>query len=243
MRSRLFTAELCIALLNAVPLRGDVSNKKTYITFSQPVRVPGKTLSAGSYVFKLADSQSNRQIVQILNTRENKVYATVLAIPDYRARPASRTLITFGESAVGNPTPLKAWFYPGDSSGSRFVYSKQEAMELAKAYKQPVPQVPDEVVSQAANVLPIKKTPSKDPAVVAMAEAPVKAATDTGAESNYSPTAINDANDQSGFDATQAPAPSQKLPQTASPMPLIALLGLLCLTTSGLLWVARKRLE
>jgi LPXTG-motif cell wall-anchored protein len=243
MKSRLFSAGLCLALLNIAPFaRGDVFNKKTYISFSQPVRVPGKTLDAGSYVFKLADNQANRHIVQIMNSRENKVYATVLAIPDYRARPGSKTIITFGESASGNPTPIKAWFYPGDNTGSRFVYSKQEAMELAKSYKQPVPQVPDEVVSQAANVAPIKKTPSKDPAVVAMAEAPVKAATDAGAEANYSPTTINDANDQSGFDATQAPAPSQSLPKTASPMPLIAMLGLLCLTASGLLRVARKRL-
>jgi len=243
MKRHLFTAGLCITLLSVAPFaRGDVFNKKTHISFSQPVRVPGTTLAAGSYVFKLADNQANRHIVQIMNSRENKVYATVLAIPDYRARPGSKTIITFGEAATGNPTPIKAWFYPGDNSGSRFVYSKKEAMELAKAYKQPVPEVPDEVVTQAANVAPIKKTPSKDPAVVAMTEAPVKAATDSG-ESNYSPTAINDANDQSGFDATQAPAPAQKLPQTASPMPLTGLLGLLCLASSGLLWVARKRLE
>jgi LPXTG-motif cell wall-anchored protein len=244
MRSRLFTAGLCVAFMSLAPFaRGDVFNKKTYISFSQPVRVPGKTLAAGSYVFKLADNQANRHIVQVLNSRENKVYATILAIPDYRARPASKTIITFGEAATGNPTPIKAWFYPGDNSGSRFVYSKKEAMELAKAYKQPVPEVPNEVVDQTANVLPIKKTPSKDPAVVALAEAPVKAATDTGTEANYSPTAINDANDQSGFDATQAPAPSEKLPQTASPMPLIAFLGLLCLASSGLVWVTRKLLK
>ena len=62
---------------------------------------------------------------------------------------------------------------------------------LAQAYHQPVPAVPPEVVSNAAKVEPIKTTPSKDPAVVAMAEAPVKAVTDTGAETVvYKPAEI-----------------------------------------------------
>ena len=58
-------------------------------------------------MFKLADSQSNRHIVQVLNPREDKVYATVLTIPDYRARPGSKTIITFGESAPEDPPRSK----------------------------------------------------------------------------------------------------------------------------------------
>jgi LPXTG-motif cell wall-anchored protein len=241
-RTRLLAAGLGLALLSLAPLaNAQPASKKTNITFSQPVRVPGVTLTPGSYVFKLADSQSNRHIVQILNPREDKVYATVLTIPDYRVRPASKTIITFSESAPGRPTPIKAWFYPGDNTGNRFVYSKQEAAELAQAYKQPVPAVPPEVVSNAAKVEPIKRTPSKDPAVVAMAEAPVKAVTETGSETSYQPTDINDAKDESGFDATAAP-PAQKLPQTASTMPLLALVGLTLLAASVLVRFAWKSL-
>ena len=66
-----------------------------------PIRVPGTTLSAGSYIFKLVDSQSNRNIVQIMNYAENKVYTTVLAIPDYRLNPNSHTVMTFGETGAG----------------------------------------------------------------------------------------------------------------------------------------------
>ena len=40
--------------------KADEWNKKTVVTFSAPVEVPGKVLPEGTYVFKLADSQSNR---------------------------------------------------------------------------------------------------------------------------------------------------------------------------------------
>src|ERR1700745_2639531 len=63
------------------------SNRKTTVTFSAPVEIPGvdaQVLPAGTYVFKLLDSQSDRHIVQVFNKEENHIYATILAIPDYR---------------------------------------------------------------------------------------------------------------------------------------------------------------
>jgi hypothetical protein len=88
------------------------SNQKTKLTFSQPVSVPGVVLTAGSYYFKVADSQSNRNIVQLTNLRGDKLYATVLSIPDYRMKPTSHTVITFGEAQPRAATPIynKAWF-------------------------------------------------------------------------------------------------------------------------------------
>ena len=52
--------------------RADDWNRKTVVTFSGPVEIPGVhlqgwgVLPAGSYVFKILDSQSDRHIVQIL---------------------------------------------------------------------------------------------------------------------------------------------------------------------------------
>ena len=79
-----------IALLGtaiAPSVRADEWNKKTVVTFSSPVEIPGVhlegwgVLPAGSYVFKLLDSQSDRHIVQIFNKEEtmNKIYAAVAA--------------------------------------------------------------------------------------------------------------------------------------------------------------------
>src|SRR5437762_10453349 len=81
----------------------DEWNKKTYITISQSIEVPGAVLPPGKYVFKLLESQSNRHIVQILNERENHVYATDLAIPRLRMEPADKTVLTFYEVPGGGP--------------------------------------------------------------------------------------------------------------------------------------------
>ena len=72
-------------------------NQKTVITFSGPVEIPGvhltgwAVLPAGTYVFKILDSQSDRHIVQIFNKDETKVYATILAIPNYRLKATDKT--------------------------------------------------------------------------------------------------------------------------------------------------------
>ena len=84
-------------------------NRKTVITFSGPVEIPGvhltgwKVLPAGTYVFKLMDSESDRHIVQIFNKDETKCYATILAIPNYRLKATGKTVITFRERPAGQP--------------------------------------------------------------------------------------------------------------------------------------------
>src|SRR5579864_5879696 len=64
---------LAITLFSATLLpsaRADEWNKKTVVTFSQAVEVPGKVLPAGTYTFQLMDSPSDRHIVQIFRADE-----------------------------------------------------------------------------------------------------------------------------------------------------------------------------
>ena len=110
-------------------------NRETVVTFSGPVEVPGvgaQTLPAGTYIFKIFDSQSDRHIVQILSQDKTHVFTTILAIPNYRLKTTDKTVITFNERPAGQPEALKAWFYPGREWGEEFVYSKSRAAELAK---------------------------------------------------------------------------------------------------------------
>src|SRR5258708_12348504 len=64
--------------------RADQWNKKTIVTFNDAVEIPGQVLPAGTYVFRLADSISNRHIVQIWNADEDQVLATIMTIPNWR---------------------------------------------------------------------------------------------------------------------------------------------------------------
>ena len=135
--------------------QADRWDKKTDVTFSKPVEVPGTVLPAGTYVFKLADSDSNRNIVQIFNKDENHVYATILAITEQRPQPADKTVITFEEHSKNAPEAVKAWFYPGENTGFRFVYPKQKAMEIARNNNENVPAMTSPSASQETEATPV----------------------------------------------------------------------------------------
>ena len=122
----------------------DEWNRKTVITFSSPVEIPGVHLAgwgvlpAGTYVFKILDSKSDRHIVQIFSKDEKTIYATILAIPNYRLKATDKTVMTFAERPAGEPEALRAWFYPGRNWGEEFVYPKAKAMAMAKDTNLPV---------------------------------------------------------------------------------------------------------
>ena len=205
----------------------DDFDQKTVFTFSGPVEIPGQVLSAGTYVFKLADSSSDRNIVQVFNKDETHLYGTFLAIPDYRIKPAGKTIITFEERPAGSPEAVKAWFYPGENYGRDFVYPKPKATALAKANNTPVPSMPAEF---AANTIKPAAT-VKAPHIVAMSQAPLKAQKPTEEEVEIAEVfAVSD----------EAPLPPT-LPTTASPLPLIGLVGVLSIGAGvGLRFAAAK---
>lgn len=104
------------------PAKADDWNKESTVTFSAPVQIPGQVLPPGSYVFKLADNQADRRIVQIFTEDGREIVATILAIPAYRVKPTDDTMITFEERPAGSPEAVSRWFYPGNLEGVAFVY-------------------------------------------------------------------------------------------------------------------------
>lgn len=114
-----------IAVLSLAPVaKADEWNKETVVTFSAPVQVPGKDLPAGTYVFKLADSDSDRGIVEIFTKDKLQLITTVFAVPKARLTPANSTIVTFEEEPTGASEAVKSWFYPGDTDGLEFVYQR-----------------------------------------------------------------------------------------------------------------------
>jgi hypothetical protein len=224
MNIRLLLAAVACGALFSTATMADVWNKKTKLTFSGPVQVPGVTLPAGTYVFKLVDSSSNRNVVQVMNATENKTYATVIAIPDYRINATSKTVMYFSERKSNAPMAVKSWFYPGDNFGQRFVYPKVKAVEIAAATNQPVPSHTVEVVERTKYV-----------------EVPVYIQTPAKQEVAYAPATFEkvDATDTAGTDGepvkeapAAAAAPAAPLPKTASPIHLAGAFGALLIGAS-----------
>jgi hypothetical protein len=141
-----------LAVAIAPRMNAQTANEKTVMTFSEPFEVPGvdaQVLPAGTYAFKLLDSLSDRNIVQITNEEGTHVFTTILAINNYRLKPTDKSVLTFSERGEGQPEAIKAWFYPGYAFGQEFVYPKKRAMELAKAVNEPVLAMPVETTDPA----------------------------------------------------------------------------------------------
>ena len=114
-----------------VAAHADDLNEATQMTFSQPVQVPGHTLPAGTYLFKLAPVDSEN-VVQIFNAKGTVLYASATTIPTLRPESTGETEVTLAEHHNGEPYALLKWFYPGRLTGREFVYPKAQEQQLAQ---------------------------------------------------------------------------------------------------------------
>jgi len=231
----------CLTALMGVAMttgaKADEWNRKTVVTFSGPVEIPGVHLAgwgvlpAGTYVFKILDSSSDRHIVQIFNKDETTVYATILAIPNYRLKATDKTVITFRERPAGQPEALRAWFYPGRNWGDEFVYTKSKAIELAKGENTPVLFAQAEIPLEIAE--PIQSADA--PVVLELKKVPIMAVRPTGEEVVMAQV------------VTAPPAEvlvaSAALPKTASSLPLMALFGFTLLAVALAIRAGANRLN
>ena len=241
----------CLAIVGLTAmLQADAWNKKTELTVHERIQVPGATLTPGKYVVKLVDSQANRHIVQFTNETEDRVISTVLAIPNQRLEPTGESEFSFYEGTGGGAPALRAWFYPGDTFGQQFAYPKRKAMELASATGETVPALagrdpnaavttvsPDEAETEAAAppagrdsaqartqpaVPESEQERRPDPTIMAQAQQPEPQQPRSRPEEAAAPSP------QPGQQPGAEAEPSE-LPATASPAPLLGLIGLLSL--------------
>lgn len=193
----------CATLLLAGNLASaQTFNRTTYLTFNTPVELPGVTLPAGTYTFRLSDSMSDRHIVQVLDKDGAKLHTTILAIPAKRLTVTEETVVTFHELPAEMTPAVRFWYYPGDDIGQEFAYPKEQAMRLAAASRAPVLSVESDTITRVE--------PDATTAVPAQPEPEV----DTPLQPDMQPTGTSG---------------RRRLPQTASNLPLAGLIGLLAL--------------
>jgi hypothetical protein len=225
----------CVGLfLCALSGQADQLDRKTIFTFSAPVRVGETTLPAGTYTFKLMDLGADRNVVQIFDADDMHLITTIMAIPDYRVEPTGHTVVKFAETNDGSQLsgnipdtgiPIKEWFYPGDNFGQEF---KIVPAEVAAVQPEPSPGPAPE----SSPAPPTAAAPEPAPAPVTAAPAPEEPPAQEAAPAPSAPTG------QSSPSEDQS-APKE-LPQTASQLPLVGLVGILCLAAAASLRIFLK---
>jgi LPXTG-motif cell wall-anchored protein len=233
---------LFIASLMTPSANAQNGDRKSVVTFSEPVEIPGGTvLPAGTYFFKLLNQDSGRWVVQIFNQNQTHTFATVITVQDFRYHTTDKGVMTFAERPDGQPPAIKEWFFPGENFGRQFVYSKNRALQLAKQVNEPVLSMPGDTAATA---------PEQMTDMTTFAQTPVTAYAATGEE--VAPSTFVQAEAPAAApitvaapvqDTTPAPATTTDLPlpKTASSDPAVGLFGLLAMIGAVGLAVRRRR--
>lgn len=254
MKHVLKVALPCALLLTGASswLRADEWDKKTDVTISNPIEIPGKVLAPGKYIFKLVDSPSNRHIVEVTSEDGKQVYAVMFTVAARRTTP-SKQILSFYEMPQGQPEAVRYWFWPGELDGQEFTYPHNRAVEISKATgidvkEQPSDFNPETAAKSSNTQVSEEKTPAEPSPLVAQAATPPP----VEIAQNTPPAPPQRTEEPRSQEVTPAPTPvpsnttppaAQPLPQTASNLPLLALLGSLSLAAGFAANRARKLME
>jgi hypothetical protein len=224
MVKRLASASVLVVLVCALASGANAftSDKRTYFTFNQPVALPGMTLPAGTYMFRIANPDTSRNIIQVANKQGTESYALLHTVQASRPDAPKDSEIRFRETAAGAPPAVGSYWYMGERTGYEFIYSKSELDALNRS-AQPAPEVSVTESESSVAAAPPLDTDASD---VVQGE-PVA---DVSAEPE---SQIAQAQPERSPVPAQPPAPSaqpessrDRLPQTGSPLALLLLSGL-----------------
>jgi hypothetical protein len=230
MLKRLASASVLVVLVFAMASGANAitHDKRTYFTFNQPVALPGMTLPAGTYMFRLANPDTSRNVIQVSNEKGTESFAMLNTIQATRPDAPKDSEIRFLETAAGAPPAVGTWWYMGERTGYELIYTKEQLAAI-NAKSQPAPEVGITQTESAVIVPPIAN-PDNSPDVVEGEGVPSVDA----AAAQESQIAQAQQPEQAPAPAP-APAPAQpesssaardRLPQTASPLALLLLSGL-----------------
>lgn len=244
----------CIGIVLLPSLQANSQDKRTTLTINEPVQVPScctpdhnVTLQPGEYVMVLADSLADRYIVRIYDKGEQNVITTTLAVPNYRLRPSGKAELQYWEVPAGQPSALRAWFYPGDNFGREFVYSKQTAARIAAFVKTPIPAIDAQTVAVedlgTVSLVAVDESGASSKLVTSIPEQTPNSALQPTLE--VAPPTVS-LQPQTADRTVQAVTPTpvkpelESLPQTASTMPLLGVTGLVSLALFAALELRRR---
>lgn len=229
--SALLLGILCTAGIAMGATTGHIedSAKKTTLTVTALTQLPGTTLAAGSYVFRQSGEQSGWDIVQVYNSDQSSLVTTLLAYPNPNLVSNGQAFLVYPQSTDNQTQIMEAFFFDGDAVGQQLAYPKKtaDAIGAANHVRVPTTGTSDAYPSSlplAASSWSAPVNPGEGTSAAAQTQSsPDAAAQDPQPESD--PQAASSANAASA--PSTSTAKSEPLPQTASPLPLIGLSGLL----------------
>jgi len=146
--------------------------RKTAFSTNEPLEIPGTLIEPGQYVFKLIESQPERNVLQVFETvqlwtaDETRLVSTLLTMPNYDLPTTDKTVFSFFERGPKQPKALRLWFTPGRNYGQEFVYPKAQAVELARVVGRSVLSMPAELPGDIGKFARMVVEPGPTPAKV-----------------------------------------------------------------------------
>ena len=138
-------------------------------------------------------------MIQVFNSEESKIFATILAISHQDPQAHDQTYVGFEERRADRPGAIHEWFYPGNDRSLEFVHPKPRAEEEAGASETPAELEQKSVVTITPDIRKVQIAERFDDALAA----PAQAIAHTGA----------------------AAESRRELPSTASPIAMLLPLG------------------
>jgi hypothetical protein len=228
MVSKLVTFLTLVVLTLSIGTRVEAqpADYRTYFTFSGPVTLPGITLPAGKYVFRLADPDSSRKVINVLSGDGKRSLAMLHTIPNQATRAPKDAEIRFMETSAQVPPPVKTWWYAGKAIGYEFIYPRQQALQLAKATSEPILTTAKETSDLGAAELSRVTGSESNQATVTVEQEPAPReargrAQQADAQGGASATAARDTR----ADERARTSARTELPRTASSTPFVLMLG------------------
>jgi hypothetical protein len=222
-----------LALLMAVPAALAQTPEASVLPVTEPLDVGGTILQPGTYLIRVLPTKMDRNKVQITDMDRSKVYATLLTVPHplepNEEVPASRFIFYPPEN--GHPLALRTWFAAdpvASQGGHDIVYEEGRARVLARVADAPVVYYPEETTVEQLETAPLAIVTPQETVEVYVPPPP--------------PRVVLAPPPPPVIEVPPPPMISQvtEMPETASNLPLMALLGVIALAGAVLLRVARQ---
>jgi LPXTG-motif cell wall-anchored protein len=221
---KILSASLFLAALAMPGARVFAASDGQKIAIKRDLQIPGEVLKPGSYTLSVEDRMSDRAVVRISNDTDPNQHFLVLAVPSTQLSAAAGKGLILFKAADPAKQILKGWACADCPSPLELVYPKLEAAKITGDTGESVL-----AVDPASDKLPATLSPDDMKVVTLWLLSPERV------EAGHHGAGLKAAKYQA------ASAGRRHLPQTASNLYWLALLGMLSLGSSLVVRAARLK--